>query len=82
MQKYYHKYQKALEAKGYTVDEHGIVRDAYGNQAAGEDRFGNANCSDPNITAICQEAEIQMSKPKLKPKAKPKKVEAVVEDGD
>lgn len=77
MAKFYDKYKKALEAHGYTVDEHGIVRDAYGNQAAGEDRFGNVNCSDPNITTICTAED---AKPKPKPKAK-KKTETV-EDGD
>ena len=74
--KFYNKYKKALEAHGYTVDEHGIVRDAYGNQAAGEDRFGNVNCSDSNITAICAAEEA-----KPKPKPKKKKIE-LVEDGD
>ena len=75
MAKFYEKYKKALEAHGYTVDEHGIVRDAYGNQAAGEDRFGNVNCSDPNITTICA-AEDAKPKPKLKKKVEP------IEDGD
>jgi hypothetical protein len=51
-----------------------------GNQSAGEDNYGNVQSKDPNVNAICQEAEMEMSKPK--PKAKPKKVEAVVEDGD
>jgi hypothetical protein len=80
MAKFYHKYQKALEAKGYRVDEHGYVWDAMGNQSAGEDNYGNVQSKDPNVNAICQEAEMEMSKPK--PKAKPKKVEAVVEEGD
>jgi DNA-binding LacI/PurR family transcriptional regulator len=75
MAKFYEKYKKALEAHGYTVDEHGIVRDAYGNQAAGEDRFGNVNCSDPNITTICA-AEDAKPKPKAKKKVEP------IEDGD
>ena len=55
--KFYHKYQKALEAKGYRVDEHGYVWDSMGNQAAGEDNYGNVQSKDPNVNAICQEAE-------------------------
>ena len=35
--KYYHKYQEALEAAGYRVDEHGYVWDSMGNQSAGEE---------------------------------------------
>lgn len=81
MAKFYHKYKKALEERGYTVDDEGYVRDAYGNPAAGEDRFGNVNCSDPNVTEICKQAEasgllakaastvkkaVQKAKPKLK----------------
>ena len=90
MAKYYHKYKDALEKYGYTVDEHGIVRDAYGNQAAGEDRFGNVNCSDPNITAICIEVEesgvlakLAKTTKKVVEKAKPKlkKVRARTADG-
>jgi len=59
--KYYHKYQKALEAKGYRVDEHGYVWDAQGNQAAGEDNYGNVQSKDPNVNAICQEAEMSLA---------------------
>ena len=55
--KFYHKYKDALEAKGYRVDEYGYVWDAQGNQAAGEDNYGNVQSKDPNVTAICQEAE-------------------------
>ena len=72
--KFYHKYQDALEAKGYRVDEHGYVWDSMGNQAAGEDNYGNVQSKDPNVTAICQEAETVMSKPK-KPKKTAKKKE-------
>lgn len=77
--KFYHKYQKALEAHGYRVDEHGYVWDAMGNQSAGEDNYGNVQSKDANVTAICQAEE---AKPKPKPKKKaPKKVETL-EDGD
>ena len=80
MAKFYHKYEKALEAHGYRVDEYGYVWDAMGNQAAGEDNYGNVQSKDPNVTAICQAEE---AKPKPKPKKKaPKKVEPIVEDGD
>ena len=72
--KFYHKYQDALEAKGYRVDEHGYVWDSMGNQAAGEDNYGNVQSKDPNVTAICQEAETAVSKPK-KPKKTAKKKE-------
>ena len=79
MAKFYHKYQKALEAAGYRVDEHGYVWDSMGNQSAGEDNYGNVQSKDPNVTAICQAEE---AKPKPKPKKKaPKKVEPI-EDGD
>ena len=73
--KHYEKYKKALEAHGYTVDEKGTVFDKYGNQAAGEDRFGNVGCSDPNIITICRKAEEDMAN-----LAKPKKVKKYVID--
>ena len=71
--KFYHKYQDALEAKGYRVDEHGYVWDSMGNQAAGEDNYGNVQSKDPNITNICVAAQAEMDKPKPKKKAAPKK---------
>jgi hypothetical protein len=74
--KFYHKYQDALEAKGYRVDEHGYVWDERGNQAAGEDNYGNVQSKDPNVTAICQEAEMSMTKtPKPRTKKATKKQE-------
>ena len=88
-QKYYHKYQKALEAKGYRVDEHGYVWDSMGNQSAGEDNYGNVQSKDPNVNAICQEAEMSLiskatkAVKKVAKKAKPKlkKVRARNADG-
>jgi len=65
--KVYEKYKTALEKHGYTVDVDGCVWDERGNQAAMEDRFGNAFCNDPNVTDICRAAEV--SKPKKKSKA-------------
>ena len=76
--KFYHKYQDALEAKGYRVDEHGYVWDSMGNQAAGEDNYGNVQSKDPNVTAICQEAEMKGIKPKKPKKAAKKKEEQEV----
>lgn len=73
MAKFYHKYEKALAEHGYRVDEHGYVWDAMGNQAAGEDNYGNVQSKDPNVTAICQ-AEEAKPKPKKRAPAK-KKVE-------
>jgi len=67
--KYYHKYQEALEAKGYRVDEHGYVWDSMGNQSAGEDNYGNVQSKDPNVNAICQEADIVATQPKKPKKA-------------
>ena len=75
-QKYYHKYKDALEAKGYRVDEHGYVWDSMGNQAAGEDNYGNVQSKDPNVNAICQEAETSLAtkvKPAVKKTVKSKK---------
>ena len=69
--KYYHRYQKALEAKGYSVDEHGYVWDSRGNQSAGEDNYGNVQSKDPNVNDICAEAETELSKPKAAPKKRP-----------
>jgi len=66
--KYYHKYQAALEAAGYRVDEHGYVWDANGNQSAGEDNYGNVQSKDANVNEICRLAEIELSKPKPAPK--------------
>jgi len=66
--KYYHKYQEALEAKGYRVDEHGYVWDSMGNQSAGEDNYGNVQSKDPNVNAICEEADIASTQPKKKAK--------------
>ena len=65
--KFYHKYRAALEAEGYRVDEHGYVWDSMGNQAAGEDNYGNVQSKDANVTEICRVAE---AAPKPKPKAK------------
>ena len=74
--KYYHKYKEALEDKGYTVDEHGYVWDSTGNQAAGEDNYGNVQSKDPNVTSICQEAEAAMTAtPKPRTKKATKKQE-------
>ena len=70
--KYYHKYKEALEAKGYTVDEHGYVWDKDGNQSAGEDNYGNVQSKDPNVTDICRAAQAEMDKPKPEPKKAPK----------
>ena len=78
MAKYYHKYKDALEKRGYTVDEHGYVWDSLGNQAAGEDNYGNVQSKDPNVTAICQEAEMKGIKPKKPKKAAKKKEEQEV----
>lgn len=55
--KYYHRFKDALEHYGYRVDEHGYVWDSQGNQAAGEDNYGNVQSKDPNVTAICIEEE-------------------------
>ena len=77
--KYYHKYQEALEAKGYRVDEHGYVWDSMGNQSAGEDNYGNVQSKDPNVNAICHEADIAATKPVKRPAPKAKK-DVVVED--
>jgi len=79
---FYTKYKKALEANGYTVDDRGCVTDSMGNQAAAEDAWGNVQCKDPNVTAICIEEEEAATLAKLA-KAKPKKkVAPVVEDND
>jgi len=77
---FYTKYKKALAEHGYTVDDRGCVTDSMGNQAAAEDAWGNVQCKDPNVTAICFDAQTEMDKPKPKPKST--KVEATVEDGD
>lgn len=71
--KFYHKYQDALEAKGYRVDEHGYVWDSMGNQAAGEDNYGNVQSKDPNVTDICRIAEESGILNKVKKAVKPKK---------
>jgi len=55
--KYYQKYQTALEAAGYRVDEYGYVWDSMGNQSAGEDNYGNVQSKDPNVTDICIEQD-------------------------
>lgn len=74
MAKYYDKYKKQLNAAGYTIDDYGMVWDANGNQAAGEDRFGNVQSKDPNVTQICRDAEasgiFNKVKKAIKPKAK------------
>ena len=81
--KFYHKYREALEAKGYRVDDHGYVWDARGNQAAGEDRWGNVQSKDPNVNAICQEAEMGLAtKAKTAVKKAVKKVKQKVGKDD
>ena len=67
--KVYEKYKSALSKHGYTVDVDGCVWDERGNQAAMEDRFGNAFCNDPNVTDICRAADVPADKPKKKSKA-------------
>ena len=74
--KYYHKYQEALEAAGYRVDEHGYVWDSAGNQSAGEDNYGNVQSKDANVTAICIEQDEAPLLAKLAKKVKPKKAAA------
>jgi len=70
--KFYHNYESALAKYGYTVDDYGYVWDADGNQAAGEDNYGNVQSKDPNVTDICRAADTE--KTKAKPKAKAKAV--------
>ena len=70
MAKYYEKYKDALERHGYTLDMEGSVRDAMGNQAAAEDRFGNVYCTDPNLQRIVDEATIENVPPKRARNAK------------
>ena len=64
------KYKDALEKHGYTLDMEGSVRDAMGNQAAAEDRFGNVYCTDPNLQRIVDEATIENVPPKRARNAK------------
>lgn len=73
MAKYYDKYKKQLNAAGYTIDNDGMVWDANGNQAAGEDRFGNVQSKDPNVTQICKDAEASGIFNKVKKAMTPKK---------
>lgn len=73
MGKYYDKYKKQLNAAGYTIDNDGMVWDANGNQAAGEDRFGNVQSKDPNVTQICKDAEASGIFKKIKKAVTPKK---------
>jgi len=68
IQKFYHQYKDALEKHGYTVDNDGYVWDSNGNQAAGEDAYGNVQSKDPNVTEICSLAEAKPVKAKKKPK--------------
>ena len=76
MAKYYDKYKKQLNAAGYTIDNDGMVWDANGNQAAGEDRFGNVQSKDPNVTQICKDAEASTFFNKAKKVVIPKKKKA------
>tara|TARA_A200000159_G_C7031401_1_gene218156 strand:+ start:286 stop:525 length:240 start_codon:yes stop_codon:yes gene_type:complete len=76
MAKYYDKYKKQLNAAGYTVDNDGMVWDANGNQSAGEDRFGNVQSKDPNVTQICKDAEASGIFNKVKKAVTPKKKKA------
>ena len=76
MAKYYDKYKKQLNAAGYTIDNDGMVWDANGNQAAGEDRFGNVQSKDPNVTQICKDAEASGIFNKVKKAITPKKKKA------
>ena len=74
--KYYHKYQKALQKAGYTVDSEGFVWDSMGNQSAGEDRFGNVQSKDANVTAICIKQDEAPLLAKITKAIKPKKPKA------
>lgn len=83
--KFYKKYEKVLNKHGYTVDEWGSVWDERGNQAAAEDRFGNAYANDPNVTEICtkEESSLTSKAKKVVKKVTPKlkKVRARNADG-
>lgn len=83
--KFYKKYEKVLNKHGYTVDEWGSVWDERGNQAAAEDRFGNAYANDPNVTEICtkEESSLASKAKKVVKKVTPKlkKVRARNADG-
>ena len=74
-----------LNKHGYTVDEWGSVWDERGNQAAAEDRFGNAYANDPNVTEICtkEESSLTSKAKKVVKKVTPKlkKVRARNADG-
>ena len=52
MAKYYEQWNKELTKMGYTLSAEGTVFDALGNSCAGEDRFGQAWCKDPNINEL------------------------------
>ena len=73
--KFYKKYEKPLIEAGYTLDEQGQVIDALGQVCAGEDRFGQAWCKDPNINDITRNYVEPKPKPKRKVPAKPVEVE-------
>lgn len=87
--KYFQNYKDALEKAGFTVTDAGEVINADGTTVAGEDRFGNAYCKDPNVFDICRiEEERRLAAPakpapkkKAPSKTKVKKVRARNEDG-
>tara|TARA_S200002703_G_scaffold52104_1_gene45165 strand:+ start:931 stop:1260 length:330 start_codon:yes stop_codon:yes gene_type:complete len=83
---FYKKYEKQLAAAGYTVDDHGRVRNSRGDQMAMQDRFGQVSCLDPNIKKIVADADAKSIKNKVKSVAKKvtpklKKVRARNADG-
>ena len=74
MTKYYEQWSKQLTKMGYKIDKDGSVIDRMGNTCAGEDRFGQAWCKDPNINELTAKGVPAVEdKPVVAEKTKPKK---------
>ena len=78
MELYYKKYEKALQAAGYTLLDHGAVTNKLGVTVASQDRHGNVYCLDPNLNDLVRNYVEPQPEPAPKPRGRPpkKKVEA------
>jgi hypothetical protein len=78
MELYYKKYEKALQAAGYTLLDHGAVTNKLGVTVASQDRHGNVYCLDPNLNDLVRNYVEPQQEPEPKRRGRPpkKKVEA------
>lgn len=74
MELYYKKYEKALQAAGYTLLDRGTVINKLGVTVASQDRHGNVYCLDPNLNDLVRNYVEPEPTPAPKKRGRPRKV--------